>query len=188
MARNVFRSNEFGDRGYWLPRQAGLEVEAEAPQSSRGVCRVSFRPSATALSGVTCMLAEFFASQVSPGAAASLSHVVRDLVRDWVRPGLDQSARVRTALWKPQLRCELDVQVSFSAPADETERVLSLVAELGRASGQFSYRLLPRAVGDADAMGVRAEGSIGTDVVPVTANESLVTSTLRAVLRGTAPG
>src|SRR6478736_9437805 len=112
MARNLFQHSESEDPSVWLPRQAGVELEAEAPQSSRGLCRVSFRPSPSVLSGVTCMMAEFFSSHVGPGAAASFSHVVRDLLRDWVRPGLDQSARVRTALWPQQLRCELDVQVS----------------------------------------------------------------------------
>jgi hypothetical protein len=188
MARNVFRRRETEEESVtWTPKTAPVELDAEAPQSSRGVCRVSFRPSVSALAGVTCMVAEFFGSQVEAGIAASLSHVARDLVLDWVRPGLDESARVRTVLWQEPLCCELDVQVSFSAPADDPARVLALVAQLGRTTGRLSYRLLPSAVASVGAIGVRAEGRIVTELVPVSSAENLVTSTLRVVLRKSAP-
>ncbi len=146
---------------------------------------MSFRPSPTVLDGVGRLLAEFFSSQLGADVAASFSHVADDLLRGWVRTGLDQSARVRVTLWPEQLRGQLEVQVSFCAPGDDPPRLLALVEQLGRGAGEFSYRLMPRAVGSASGVRVRAEGTSSTDVHPLAQGECIVSSTLRVNLCAT---
>ncbi len=143
---------------------------------------MSFRPSPTVLDGVGRLLAEFFSSQLGAEVAVSFSHVADDLLRGWVRTGLDQSARVRVTLWPEQLRGALEVQVSFCAPGDDPPRLLALVEQLGRGAGEFSYRLMPRAVGSAAGVLVRAEGTSSTDVHPLAEGECVVSSTLRVNL------
>ncbi len=180
MMRNGSPHGQVASRRHVLaPLPAPKPLEDVEPESGRGVCRVSFRPSATVLDGVGRLLAEFFSSQLAADVALSFSHVADDLLRGWVRPGLDQSARVRATLWPEQLGGVLEVQVSFCAPGDDPPRLLALVEQLGRGSGQFSYRLLPRAVGGAPGILVRAEGTVVTDVQPLAEDECMVTSTLR---------
>ncbi len=160
---------------------ASSAAGGDPTEAERGVCRVSFRPSATVLDGVGCLLSEFFSSQLEAEVASSFARVAEDLLRGWVRPGLDQSARVRLSLWSGLLQGTLDAQVSFTAPADDASRLLALIERLGRSSGQFSYRLLPRATHAVGTL-VRAEGSINTDVRELGGDECVVCSTLSVQL------